>query len=94
MPVFKIVLLNIERNLNLIMCLCLISRSQADKVIAKLGFTNSFRVEVVGFAGGIWLLWNDDVIIEPLEVHSQFIHIRVMINGNQHPFLCTKIYGS
>lgn len=68
-----------------------ISGSTTDKVIARLGFKNSFRVEAVGFAGGIWLLWNDDVLIKPLEVHNQFIHIRVWINGNQQSFLCIAI---
>ncbi|KAH1064674.1 hypothetical protein J1N35_029661 [Gossypium stocksii] len=34
-----------------------ISGVRAEAVIAKLGFDYSFRVEAVGFAGGIWLLW-------------------------------------
>ncbi|KAK5773021.1 hypothetical protein PVK06_049324 [Gossypium arboreum] len=32
-----------------------VSGSKADKVIAKLGFQFSHRVEAVGYAGGIWI---------------------------------------
>ena len=35
-----------------------INGTKATRTIDKLGFTNSFRVECSGFAGGIWLLWN------------------------------------
>ncbi|MBA0754494.1 hypothetical protein Gogos_020683, partial [Gossypium gossypioides] len=32
-----------------------VSGRKADSVISRLGFPNSFRVEAVGFAGGIWI---------------------------------------
>lgn len=32
-----------------------ISRNKADKIIAKLGFQHSHRVEAQGFSGGIWI---------------------------------------
>ncbi|MBA0683687.1 hypothetical protein Goari_025324, partial [Gossypium aridum] len=47
-----------------------ISGCKADTVIAKLGFDNSFRVEAFGFTGGFWILWNDDIGVEILNVHS------------------------
>ncbi|KAL1144168.1 hypothetical protein V6Z11_A11G211400 [Gossypium hirsutum] len=28
------------------------------------------RVEAMGFAGGIWLLWNDGIIVDILKVHT------------------------
>ena len=36
-----------------------ISGIKADKVIRKLSYHNSHRVEADGFAGGIWVLWSD-----------------------------------
>lgn len=33
-----------------------ISGSRAEAVIAKMGFDYSFRVDAVGFTGGIWFL--------------------------------------
>ncbi|KAA3474251.1 putative Transposon TX1 [Gossypium australe] len=47
-----------------------ISGCKADLLIAKLGFENSFRVEAMGFVGGIWLLWNDDIIVDILKALS------------------------
>ncbi|MBA0715767.1 hypothetical protein Golax_014653 [Gossypium laxum] len=59
-----------------------INRCKADSVIAKLGFENSFRVEAMGFTKGIWLLWNDDIIVDILKVHTLFIHMRIWVDGN------------
>ncbi|TYI42370.1 hypothetical protein ES332_A01G093800v1 [Gossypium tomentosum] len=33
-----------------------ISRYRADGILGRLGFQNSFRLEVLGFSWGIWLL--------------------------------------
>ncbi|KAK8596694.1 hypothetical protein V6N12_065174 [Hibiscus sabdariffa] len=51
-----------------------ISGAQADSVLTRLGFSHSFRVEVNGLSGGIWLLWNNEVDIEVLTVSNQFVH--------------------
>ncbi|MBA0694313.1 hypothetical protein Goari_004624 [Gossypium aridum] len=49
--------------ISLLICfVCLklgVSGARADGIIAKIGYPNSFRVEANGFAGGIWLCWND-----------------------------------
>ncbi|MBA0770170.1 hypothetical protein Gotri_018838 [Gossypium trilobum] len=55
---------------------------KADSVIAKVGFENSFRVEAMVFAEGIWLLWNDDIIVDILKVHTLFIHMRIWVDRN------------
>lgn len=52
-----------------------ICEDRVDGVIAKLGFPNSFRVEANGFAGGIWLSWTDNIIVDILEVHFQMAHV-------------------
>ncbi|XP_019098185.1 PREDICTED: uncharacterized protein LOC109131561 [Camelina sativa] len=43
-----------------------------------LGFDHSFRVDVVGQSGGIWLLWWTDVgLVSIVESSEQFVHARV-----------------
>ncbi|KAK5832639.1 hypothetical protein PVK06_016441 [Gossypium arboreum] len=37
----------------------IVSGAKADKIIAKLGFQYSHRVEAIGFSGGVWLGWKD-----------------------------------
>lgn len=34
-----------------------------DKVCKSLNFTNWVRVEAVGYSGGIWILWNEDISV-------------------------------
>ena len=72
-----------------------ISGTRAMEVISSIGLPSSFWVYCVGFAGGIWLLWNSDVIsITVLEHHFQFIHAKVnLISENKWWFL-TAIYAS
>ena len=37
-----------------------ISGLKAQRIIKNLGFDKIFVVDVDGFSGGIWLLWNDN----------------------------------
>ncbi|KAJ4827481.1 hypothetical protein Tsubulata_006828 [Turnera subulata] len=70
-----------------------ISGVKADHVIHRLPFSNSHRVEARGFAGGIWLLWEESrVQISILFNHPQLIHTRVTYQNDS--FLFTAIYGS
>ncbi|XP_019188966.1 PREDICTED: uncharacterized protein LOC109183336 [Ipomoea nil] len=50
-----------------------ISGASTNKVCKKFGFENWIRVEVVGFNGGIWLLWRNDLSIETIAINPQFI---------------------
>lgn len=47
-----------------------ISGNNADRVIKKLCFEISHRIKARGFAGGLWLLWNNMVEIEILVNHA------------------------
>ena len=38
-----------------------VSGETADRVIRKLGFPFSHRIEACGFSGGIWLLWKENI---------------------------------
>ncbi|KAJ4846418.1 hypothetical protein Tsubulata_044963 [Turnera subulata] len=70
-----------------------LSGPKAERVIKRLRFSNTHRVEARGFAGGIWLLWNElRTSVEILFNHNQFVHARV--SGGAGSFLFTAIYAS
>ncbi|KAK8711191.1 hypothetical protein V6N13_146482 [Hibiscus sabdariffa] len=71
-----------------------ISNLAADKVIAALNFPFSYRVEANGFSGGIWLCWNENVQVDILFSHFQFIHCRIHCKSSLSSFLATFVYAS
>lgn len=71
-----------------------VSGSKAQNVISKLGFSNQFVIEANGFAGGIWLLWKDDVCSVSIFDSSEFfIHTRVTVLALNKTFFFTVVYG-
>ncbi|KAL8153142.1 hypothetical protein V2J09_010902 [Rumex salicifolius] len=40
-----------------------VSEAKAQEVCMSLGFSNNFRVEAIGYADGIWVLWNDSNVL-------------------------------
>ena len=71
-----------------------ISGSKADKIIRKLNFPFSHRVEASGFSGGIWLLWTHHVQVSILKNHWQFIHARIHVIREGRDFFLTSVYAS
>lgn len=71
-----------------------VSGSKTDAIVAKLGFSKSFRVEANGFVRGIWLFWDDEVVVDILYFHIQFIHVRVGSSQSTKQFLFTFVYAS
>ncbi|KAJ4845064.1 hypothetical protein Tsubulata_015508 [Turnera subulata] len=70
-----------------------ISGMRASRVIRKLGFRRSHRVEARGYSGGIWVLWREELVsVHFLINHAQFIHMKVCTAWGS--FLLTAIYGS
>lgn len=53
------------------------SGDKADNIISRLGFDNSYCIKVVGFAGGIWILWKDTILIDIVDLHNQVITFKV-----------------
>ncbi|XP_073046080.1 uncharacterized protein [Primulina eburnea] len=70
-----------------------VSGTHADAICNKMKYENWVRVEAVGFSGGIWIFWNDDVTLEILYSHPQFVLARVETN-NSVPWFLTIVYGS
>lgn len=55
-----------------------ISGTKADSVVNKLGFNKNFREEARGFAGGIWVLWDDSqVTLNILHASHKFVHFEL-----------------
>lgn len=70
------------------------SGRRADSIIRKLNFCNSFRVESIGFSGGIWVLWTRNIQLQIIHSHLQFVHMRANCPSNNLSFFLTAVYGS
>ena len=71
-----------------------VSGVRADKIIKKLNFENSFRVEAHGMSGGIWLLWNQSKInIKIIDSLRHFIH-NIVNEGSMDAWLFTVVYAN
>ena len=58
-----------------------VSGVRADNIISKAGLNASFKVDVIGFSGGILLMWNKDVYdVKVLESDIQYIHCVMLDN--------------
>lgn len=70
------------------------SSEKADNIINRLGFDNSYRIKVVGFASGIWILWKDTVMIDVVDLHNQAITFNVRDRVGASDFTVSAIYAS
>lgn len=71
-----------------------VSGARADKITTRLGFSNWFRVEATGFAGGIWVLWNNwDVDIQYIGSNTQVIHCKLTEKTSCDESYVSFVYG-
>lgn len=70
-----------------------VSGSNADVLCRRFGFDQWVRVEAVGFSGGIWVLWNDDLNVEVVHTSPQFVLLKVAY-GISGSWYISFIYGS
>jgi len=71
-----------------------VSGAIVDRIIDKLKFNSSYRIEAQGRSGGIWLLWNNnkfDIKILNSSIHC--IH-GVVDEGKDSAWLFTVVYVS
>ncbi|XP_031112081.1 uncharacterized protein LOC116016057 [Ipomoea triloba] len=59
----------------------------------SFGFDNWIRVEAVGFSGGIWLLWRNNITVDIIATNSQFVLTNIT-KGNERVGLVYFVYGS
>lgn len=70
-----------------------VSGERASNIISTLGFECYTKVDAMGFAEGIWVLWNsNDVYMEPISSSFQEIHLECKVNDVF--FLLSTIYAS
>ena len=70
-----------------------ISGKQADDFIKCSGFDYSHCIEVTGFSGGIWILWQGYFEVEVLINHKQFVHFKISKNNILESWI-TAMYAS
>ncbi|XP_028769432.1 uncharacterized protein LOC114726883 [Neltuma alba] len=71
-----------------------VSEVKAEKVIRRLGFNHWIRVEATGYAGGIWVLWNEEeVSVEYLYSNTQLIHCKLTNVSSGEVMFSTFVYG-
>lgn len=57
-----------------------INAEKADHVCKKLKKKNWVRVEVMGFSGSIWILWDDeDVILKVRHTNKKYVNLAVLL---------------
>ncbi|KAF7830694.1 reverse transcriptase [Senna tora] len=67
---------------------------RANSVINTLGFDSHFKVDPIGYAGGLWILWDTaNVKLTVVEHTFQEVHAIMEVNS-QAPFLASFIYAS
>lgn len=59
-----------------------------------MGFEYSHRIEVQGYSGEIWLLWNEPFVVDVVSNNTQFLHVKIKDTSLSDLFFLTVVYGS
>lgn len=72
-----------------------IGGDKAREIIDMLPFDGTIQLETIGYASGLWMLWNSDrVEIMTLANTEQEIHTVVKVRNSIYSWLFTAIYAS
>ena len=72
-----------------------IGGKRAKEIFGRLPFDGAIHTDTIGFAGGLWLLWNfDRVQVTQLALSEQEIHVLVKVLPSNFEFICTAMYAS
>lgn len=70
-----------------------LSGERAQNTINSLGYEKHYKVDAMGFSGGIWMLWDPSFVdVDILASSFQEIHSHVKVSG--FSFLLTSLYAS
>ena len=68
---------------------------QAKEITDRLPFDGVIHTDTIGYAGGLWMLWNSDKVeVKPLSSTEQEIHAMVKVMNSNFSWLFTTIYAS
>ncbi|KAF7838660.1 reverse transcriptase [Senna tora] len=71
-----------------------IGSARADAILNNLGFSGSFKVDPMGYAGGLWVLWDAREVKLTIQ-GSTFQEIHALLEvRDHHPMLVSFIYAS
>ena len=67
----------------------------AKDITDKLLFDNAIHIETIGFTGGLWLLWNSDIVeVVQLAITEQEIHVEVKVLATNLSWIFSAVYAS
>lgn len=68
--------------------------AQAQKIASTLSYSGHTRVDTMGFSGGLWVYWKQEVVtVEPIIKHNQHITMDIKRVGAT-PWYFTAVYAS
>ena len=68
---------------------------RAKEISDLLPFDGAIHTDTIGYAGGLWLLWNSDKVeIEALAKTEQEIHVEVKVRSSDLAWIFSAIYAS
>jgi len=72
-----------------------IGGDRAKEITDRLPFNGAIHMETIGFAGGIWLLWNSNrVEVVQLANTEQEIHVEVKVFPSNLSWIFTAVYAN
>ena len=97
-PEFQNHVRELVQNHNPVMLIVMETRVGGDKakaIIDRLPFDEAIHTETIGYAGGLWLLWNADmVVVSPLTTTEQEIHVTVKVRPSNTQCFLFVVYAS
>lgn len=68
---------------------------RAREITNRLPFDGAIHTDTIGYAGGLWLLWNSDKVEIELVVNiEQEIHVEVKVRSSDLALIFSAMYGS
>ena len=68
---------------------------RAREITDRLPFDGAIHTDTIGYAGGLWLLWNSDLVeIESLAKTEQEIHVEVKVRSSNLTWIFSAVYAS
>ena len=68
---------------------------KAKGITGRLPFDGAIHTETIGYAGGLWLLWNSDLVeVVQLANTEQEIHVEVKVLASNLSWILFVVYSS
>ena len=68
---------------------------KAKGITDRLPFDGAIHTETIGYAGGLWLLWNSDLVeVVQLADTEQEIHVEVKVIASNLSWILSAVYAS